>query len=250
MTISEKSNFTEAGPELNINIKLAWNELKTFCMPESCALCPIGFQEFDCGRNTPFNDEDYNSRPSTCRLKLMNSNDIAECINSGLIINVGDTAAVRAICECVCVIPCREECRNICPFEDDCEFEECDDNNEKIFVTKVESIFNNGHGWMVTFEGLSIEARIEDLGTSFFVGEDAEQKAKEYEKTLRFSDLNPGDAFILTDDHNVCIKLLDSAPPSMFNAVDLLTGRTLCVSDNATVKVYTNKLTFYEKDFE
>lgn len=98
---------------------------------------------------------------------------------------VGDKVAVRACCECVQTIPDSDECRYICPFEDDCECEDCDDTNERIFITTIDSIYDNGFGWKVTFNNLPIiEANITDLGTSFFVGENAEQQAKEYEKSL------------------------------------------------------------------
>ncbi len=103
---------------------------------------------------------------------------------------VGDKVAVRACCECVTTTPDNDECRYICPFEDDCECEDCDDANERIFNTEISSIFNNGFGWKVTFKDLDcIEANFTDLGTSFFVGENAEQQAKEYEKALKERDV-------------------------------------------------------------
>ncbi len=99
---------------------------------------------------------------------------------------VGDKVAIRACCECVTTIPDNDECRYICPFEDDCECEDCDNANERIFNTEISSIFDNGFGWKVTFKGLSIiEANFNDIGTSFFVGENAEQQAKEYEQALK-----------------------------------------------------------------
>lgn len=99
---------------------------------------------------------------------------------------VGDKVAVRACCECVQTIPDSDECRYICPFEDDCECEDCDDTNERIFITTIDSIYDNGFGWKVTFNNLPIiEANITNLGTSFFVGENAEQQAKEYEAKLK-----------------------------------------------------------------
>lgn len=110
-------------------------------------------------------------------------------IENGVIVlpcKVGDKVAVRACCECVTTIPDNDECRYICPFEDDCECEDCDNSNERIFMTEIDSIFNNGLGWKVTFKNLSIiEASIEDIGTSFFVGKNAEQQAKEYEQALK-----------------------------------------------------------------
>lgn len=72
------------------------------------------------------------------------------------------------------------------PFEDDCECEDCDNANERIFNTEISSIFNNGYGWKITFKNIcGIEASFSDLGISFFVGEDAEQQALEYVRTLK-----------------------------------------------------------------
>lgn len=107
---------------------------------------------------------------------------------------VGDKVAVRACCECVQTIPDNDECRYICPFEDDCECDDCDNANERIFNTEIDSIFNNGFGWKVTFKNLGIiEADFTDIGVSFFVGENAEQQAKEYEKALAERQVNDCD---------------------------------------------------------
>ena len=117
-----------------------------------------------------------------------------ECVVDHLLANgvivppckVGDKVSVRACCECVNTIPDNDECRYICPFEDDCDCDDCDNANERIFNTKISSIFNEGFGWKVTFKDLSvIEASFTDMGTSFFVGENAEQQAKEYEQALK-----------------------------------------------------------------
>ena len=122
------------------------------------------------------------------------ASDSAEFIADYLLANgvivppckVGDKVAVRACCECVATIPDNDECRNICPFEDDCECDACDNANERIFNTEISSIFNDGFGWKITFKHLSlIEANFNDIGTSFFVGENAEQQAKEYEAKLK-----------------------------------------------------------------
>lgn len=97
---------------------------------------------------------------------------------------VGDKVAVRALCECVLTTPNYEECRNMCPFEDDCECDECDSSNERIFDTTVSSIFNNGQGWYMEFNHLIPFARFTDIGKSFFVGENAHEQAIAYEKAL------------------------------------------------------------------
>lgn len=123
-------------------------------------------------------------------ISLQTAMDIADAIiDEGVIVppcKVGDKVAVRACCECVSVIPDSDECRYICPFEDDCEYDDCDNANEKIFNTRVSGIFDDGFGWKITFNNLSIiEASFADMGTSFFVGENAEQQAREYEQALK-----------------------------------------------------------------
>ena len=114
----------------------------------------------------------------SCKLAENIADDL---LANGVIVlpcKVGDKVAVRACCECVTTIPDNDECRYIC--------EDCDNANERIFNTKISGIFNDGFGWKVTFNGLSIiEANITDIGTSFFVGENAEQQAKEYEQKLK-----------------------------------------------------------------
>ncbi|MBQ7130987.1 MAG: hypothetical protein IJO29_00285 [Oscillospiraceae bacterium] len=87
----------------------------------------------------------------------------------GLPFNVGDKVKVKACCECVFTIPCNDECRYECPFEDDCEFDECDNGNEKKFETIIDCIFNNGCGWKCTFKHLAIEADLSDFGKCFFL---------------------------------------------------------------------------------
>lgn len=97
---------------------------------------------------------------------------------------VGDKVSVRALCECVITTPDYEECRNICPFEDDCECEECYDSNDRIFDTKVSAIYDNGNGWCIELEHFIMEARFTDIGTSIFIGENAHEQAVAYNKAL------------------------------------------------------------------
>lgn len=108
-------------------------------------------------------------------------------LNEGVTVlpcKVGDKVAVRALCECVYTRTIFEECRNECPFEDDCPCEECDNGNERVFITTIDRIFNDGDGWKFEFRYLGVEASLNDLGVSFFIGDDAEQQAVEYEQAL------------------------------------------------------------------
>lgn len=67
-----------------------------------------------------------------------------------------------------------------CPFEDNCNFEECDDTNERIFETTVSSIYNEGNGWYLAFKDLAVEFNITDIGkTVFLTPEEAEKALKE-----------------------------------------------------------------------
>lgn len=67
-----------------------------------------------------------------------------------------------------------------CPFESDCEFEKCDNGNERLFKTTVDSIFNNGNGWYITLKGIAVEIPIEDFGKTIFLTQSkAEEALKE-----------------------------------------------------------------------
>ena len=44
----------------------------THRFPKSCSWCPVGFMNHGkCGRNIPFEAEDYEHRPLTCKLRLI-----------------------------------------------------------------------------------------------------------------------------------------------------------------------------------
>ncbi len=90
---------------------------------------------------------------------------------------VGDTVYVKTTCEYVYSHYDQETNCFDCPFENDCNFEECEDGNERLFATKVESIFNNGYGWSCTLKGLSLEIPVSDFGrTVFLTYEEADEK--------------------------------------------------------------------------
>lgn len=71
---------TSSGKRYDIPLKFHY----THVMPKSCADCPVGYMAFECGRNTPFKDADYTTRPDTCKLKLID-NDISKLILMGLV---------------------------------------------------------------------------------------------------------------------------------------------------------------------
>lgn len=76
-------DHNEIGPKITIEIQLRYADFLTFKLPESCTRCPIGFNtksNGDCGRNVPWELEDYTKRPDTCKLKQLkvNLNNILE----------------------------------------------------------------------------------------------------------------------------------------------------------------------------
>ena len=78
MNLSKISEYTERGPRLTIEAdwSLSYKDFKVFDFPASCAECPAGFSKNNCGRNVPLKAEDYNSRPQSCKLKKISTEDI------------------------------------------------------------------------------------------------------------------------------------------------------------------------------
>lgn len=70
MNIKKHVDYNEIGQKITIEVQLDYNDLEVVKFPDSCARCPIGFSSnTDCGRNVPFSNEDYISRPKTCKLR-------------------------------------------------------------------------------------------------------------------------------------------------------------------------------------
>lgn len=100
---------------------------------------------------------------------------------------VGDTVYVRALCDCVLTTYDRETGTSDCPFENDCEFEECENANERIFETTISNIFNDGTGWHCDLKGLCFEVSVLAFGKTVFLtrkeAEEAWEKVKGSDKT-------------------------------------------------------------------
>lgn len=70
MDIKKSIEYNDVGQKLTIEIQLKYKDLETFELPECCVECPVGFScNIECGRNVPFVNEDYKTRPNTCKLK-------------------------------------------------------------------------------------------------------------------------------------------------------------------------------------
>lgn len=72
MKVEKDIRYNDIGQEMTIKIQLRFEDLEVFEFPESCYSCPCGFStSTDCGRNVPFEKEDYMKRPKTCKLKKL-----------------------------------------------------------------------------------------------------------------------------------------------------------------------------------
>lgn len=82
---------------------------------------------------------------------------------------VGDTVYVYNYCDYVCTSRDWETGIEECPFENECEFEECKEGNERLFKTAIDSIWNNGQGWEFSVRGLHLEISINAIGKTVFL---------------------------------------------------------------------------------
>lgn len=83
---------------------------------------------------------------------------------------VGDTVYIWNCCDYVCTSRDWETGIEECPFENECEFEECKEGNERLFKTRIESIWNNGSlGWQFCVRGLHLEISINVIGKTVFL---------------------------------------------------------------------------------
>ncbi len=73
--------FNDIGQELTLRVQLKYENLEVFEFPVSCSRCPCGFSanaKINCGRNVPFQEADYKTRPKTCKLKKVTLVDLIE----------------------------------------------------------------------------------------------------------------------------------------------------------------------------
>lgn len=75
------SGYDDNGAYLKVEVHIPYSDFKTFELPKSCISCPVGFMDHGCGRNVPFEDEDFTKRPVTCKLEQISIEEIMKIIS-------------------------------------------------------------------------------------------------------------------------------------------------------------------------
>lgn len=124
--------------------------------------------------------------------------DIEDKIENGTLTEmpckVGDTVYVITYCKNILMYRDDDYFKGTgaieCPFENSCDFEECDNSNLRIFETRVVVIHcEEDFGWTFYCEHLNKDSAFSEIGkTVFFTREEAEAVLAERKKSERDPD--------------------------------------------------------------
>lgn len=153
---------------------ISWIELDKDMMTfdaqtgETLTLRQVWFYDKDCYKDYLADNVAIRALQEISRYRAVGTTEKSEKVMM-LPCTVGDTVYVRLLCECINTHMDSDTGFIECPFEQDCEFDECANNNERIVGTTVESIFNNGNGWCCSLENLCFDVMISDFGRTVFL---------------------------------------------------------------------------------
>lgn len=82
---------------------------------------------------------------------------------------VGDKVKLKVTCECIITDYDWTTGTSECPFEDECPFEECDNNNEFEVITTITEIFTRGTAWYMSLKNIDIDIPVNDIGRHVFI---------------------------------------------------------------------------------
>ena len=91
---------------------------------------------------------------------------------------VGDKVYIITSCENILMDYCFDGTGTVvCPFENSCDYEECDGNNLRLFETEVISLYNEGYGWNLECKHINKSFSQYDIGETVFLTKEEAEKA-------------------------------------------------------------------------
>lgn len=87
-------------------------------------------------------------------------------------IKIGQKVYVHASCDSVYTCMDMSTGTAECPFENDCNYIECKDDNERVFETTVTDIWCIKQGWYFNVDGLALDIPMEDIGIGVFLSKE------------------------------------------------------------------------------
>lgn len=100
---------------------------------------------------------------------------------------VGDTVYVIAKCEEIMMHQDNDYLTGTgaveCPFENDCDFEDCDDENIQILETECGGFALDAGQWFVWFANITRDILVSDFGKTVFLSREAAENALKERET-------------------------------------------------------------------